>query len=74
MDLSNKFGQIINEYDDISLASENCNNICNQAIRKTCIDFAEWLLYDDEVFSLYATNKITIDKLFNRFLDESKMY
>jgi hypothetical protein len=72
MDYVNKFGGIINRVDDVSIAAEDCNKFCNDKISEIAREFAEWLLYNDEVFSAYAMNKVSIDKLYNRFIDETR--
>lgn len=73
MDYTNKFGKVISETDDIACAANECNKICNKEIMKIATTFADWIRYDDEVFGMYACNKISIEKLFTRFLDETKI-
>ena len=42
-------------------------------VRETLIILLDWLKYDDEMLEKYVSGKISSDKIYNRFLDETKI-
>ena len=51
---------------------EDINKLINNEIKSAIISYSEWLRYDDEIFGDFGMNKISPDKLYNRFIDETK--
>jgi hypothetical protein len=42
-------------------------------IQERVIILLDWLKYDDEMLEKYVSGKISSDKIYNRFLDETKV-
>lgn len=69
MDYSKKITNILRQS---SRPVEDINKLINNEVKTSIISYSDWIRYDDEIFGDFGMNKISTDKLYNRFIDETK--
>ena len=51
---------------------DDLDKLINSEIKSAITAYSDWLRYNDEVFGDFGMNKISSDKLYNMFIDETK--
>ena len=51
-------------------AADKCNTLLNKELKQRAVDFAYWLVYDNDIFEKFVCNKISAEELYDIFMKE----
>ena len=70
MDKRYLFIRVIRDTSDVEDAADKCNTLLNKELKQRAVDFAYWLVYDNDIFEKFVRNKISAEELYDIFMKE----